>query len=306
MIQTRKQRGFSMVVDMPKQERVMAALNLPVAEIHLPEKQPRRWMDPQKLEQLTESVRHYGILEPLIVRPRAGEGYELVAGERRYRAAIAVGLSHVPVTVHELSDRQALEIALLENLQRDDLNSIDETESILELLCQVLDIPQKDVISLMNRAAMAIRTDRAKTTELTDNEIRQLAVMDNLFTTVGRLSREGFRVNRLPLLRLPADVLEFLRGGELEYTKARVIAKVEDSDVRRVLMEQVVAEQLSLSELKKRIAGLGTDVAGKAAARDMRAEFQGLVRVRSAVWQDKQKQEQLEKIMNDLKKLLAF
>jgi ParB family transcriptional regulator, chromosome partitioning protein len=295
-----------MVVDVPKQERVMEALNLPVAEIHLPEKQPRRWMDPQKLEQLTESVRHYGILEPLIVRPRgAGNGYELVAGERRYRAAIAVGLSHVPVTVHELSDRQALEIALLENLQRDDLNSIDETESILELLCQVLDMPQKDVISLMNKAATAIRTDRAKTTELTDNDIRQLAVMDNLFTTVGRLSREGFRVNRLPLLRLPADVLEVLRGGELEYTKARVIAKVGDSEVRRVLMEQVVAEQLSLSELQERIAGLGADVAGKAAARDMRAEFKAIVRVRSAVWLDKQKQKQLEKIMDELKKLLT-
>ncbi len=291
-----------MVVDMPKQERVMEALSLPVAEIILPERQPRRWMDPQKLEQLTESVRHYGILEPLIVRPRlGGEGYELVAGERRYRAALAVGLSHVPVTVHELSDRQALEIALLENLQRDDLNSIDETESILELLCQVLDASQDHVISLMNRAETAKRRDK----ELTDNDIRQLAVMDNLFTTVGRLSREGFRVNRLPLLRLPADVLEFLRGGELEYTKARAIAKVGDSDVRRELMEAVVTEQLSLSELKKRIAALGTEVAGKVAARDMRTEFQELVRGRSAVWQDKQKQKQLEKIMNDLKKLLA-
>lgn len=283
---------------MPKQERVMAALNLPVAEIHLPEKQPRRWMDPQKLEQLTESVRHYGILEPLIVRPRAGDGYELVAGERRYRAAIAVGLSHVPVTVHELSDRQALEIALLENLQRDDLNSIDETESILELLCQALEMPQDAVISLMNRAETAKRRDK----ELTDNDIRQLAVMDNLFTTVGRLSREGFRVNRLPLLRLPADVLEFLRGGELEYTKARVIAKVGDSEVRRELMELVVAERLSLSELKTRIAALGINVV----ARDMRAEFQGLLRSHSAVWQDKQKQKQLEKIMNDLKKLLLL
>lgn len=286
-----------MVVDMPKQERVMEALSLPVAEISLPERQPRRWMDPQKLEQLTESVRHYGILEPLIVRPRLeGEGYELVAGERRYRAAMAVGLSHVPVTVHELSDRQALEIALLENLQRDDLNSIDETESILELLCQVLEMSQEEVISLMNRADTAKRRDKV----LSDNEIRQLAVMDNLFTTVGRLSREGFRVNRLPLLRLPADVLEFLRGGKLEYTKARAIAKVEDSDVRRELMEQVISEQLSLSQLKARIAALGT----KVVARDMRAEFKGLLRSHSAVWQDKQKQKQLEEIMNDLKKIL--
>ncbi|MEM9090468.1 MAG: ParB/RepB/Spo0J family partition protein, partial [Cyanobacteria bacterium P01_F01_bin.53] len=203
------------------------------------ENQPRRYFNEDKLNQLTESIRKHGVLEPLIVRPLDDGTYELVAGERRYRAAQAAGLTEVPIIIRELDEQQAFELALLENLQRDDLNPIDETEGMLELLCQTLELDRDGVISLLNQAANAKRRDQ----ELTDSVKRQLDTVDEIFQTVGRQGRESFRTNRLPLLNLPEDVLEVLRGGELEYTKAKAIAKLDSSEDRVALMEQAIAER---------------------------------------------------------------
>lgn len=259
--------------------------------------QPRRSFNAEKMKQLTESVRQYGILEPLIVRPVGPDVYELVAGERRYRAAAAVGLTEVPVMVHELDDRQAIEIALLENLQRDDLNPIDETEGMLDLLCQSLDCSRQEVISLMNRAANAQR----RGVELTDNDIRRLTLVDHLFTTVGRSSREGFRTNRLPLLNLPEDALEFLRQGTLEYTKVKAIVKVKDQEQRQKLLEAAVTEKLSLSEINARVAKL---LPQQDSAASMKKQFKELAQMRSDAWKDEQKQTRLQQLMNEISAIL--
>ena len=88
----------------------------------MPKKQPRRYFDPDRQAQLIKSVQEHGILEPLLVRPLADGLYELVAGERRYRAAQELGLKEVPVVIREFDDKQALQVALIENLQREDLN----------------------------------------------------------------------------------------------------------------------------------------------------------------------------------------
>ena len=114
---------LSMEIDQPS---ATAAL----ARIQLPRKQPRRWFDPEKMAHLVKSIQEHGILEPLLVRPLPNGALELVAGERRFRAAQEVGLSEIPIVVKELDDRQALQVALLENLQREDLNPIEETEGI--------------------------------------------------------------------------------------------------------------------------------------------------------------------------------
>ncbi len=123
---------------------------LPLAQIKLSPTQPRRYFDPDKLEQLTQSVKEHGILEPLLVRSLPDKKYELVAGERRYRAATAAGLTEVPVVVKELTDFDALQLALIENLQREDLNPVEETEGILQLLAMMLDSEREGVISLLN------------------------------------------------------------------------------------------------------------------------------------------------------------
>jgi ParB family transcriptional regulator, chromosome partitioning protein len=266
--------------------------------IKLPAQQPRRYFDEEKLEQLTASVKQYGILEPLIVRPVGKNRYELVAGERRYRAAAAAGLKQVPVTVHELTDEQVVEIALLENLQRDDLNPIDETEGLLDLLCQRLRVSREAVISLLNRAANAQKRGQ----ELTDNDIRQLEEVDGLFKTVGRLSRESFRTNRLPLLNLPGDVLDVLREGRLEYTKAKVIARVADEKTRQRLMEQAIEEKLSLREVKQLIEELASWK--RDSSHDIQKKLKDLLRTKSNAWKDASKQERLMSLIEELGSLL--
>ncbi|WP_414553298.1 ParB/RepB/Spo0J family partition protein [Anabaena sp. CCY 0017] len=120
-------------------------------DIRLPEQQPRRYFDPQALKELVSSVKQHGILQPLLVRPVAEGQYELVAGERRYRAATEVGLENVPVVVRELTDDQAFQLALIENLQREDLNPVEETEGILYLLAIRLGCDVESVKSLLYR-----------------------------------------------------------------------------------------------------------------------------------------------------------
>lgn len=120
-------------------------------EIYLPSSQPRRYFDPQAQQKLLESIREHGILQPLLVRPRQTGGYELVAGERRYRAAEALGLAEVPVVKRELSDAEAFQLALIENLQREDLNPLEETEGILQLLAMRLQQPASAIPALLHR-----------------------------------------------------------------------------------------------------------------------------------------------------------
>jgi len=122
-----------------------------VTAIRLPPQQPRRYFDPDKLEQLVLSIKEHGILEPLLVRPRPGGEYELVAGERRYRAAQKLGLAEVPVVIRKLTDEEALALSLIENLHREDLNPVEETEGILQLLSLKLNVAVEETISLLYR-----------------------------------------------------------------------------------------------------------------------------------------------------------
>lgn len=271
-----------------------------ITDLKLPDEQPRKFFDDEKLEQLKESVNEYGILEPLIVRPLAEGKYELIAGERRYRAAKAEKLTTVPVIVHDLDDEKAFELALLENLQRDDLNPIEETEGLLKLLCQRLDLSQDGLISLLNQAANADR----RGVDLTDNVIRQIEKVDKLFKTVGRLTRESFRSNRLPLLSLPEDVLEYLRGGKLEYTKAKAIAKLDTKAKRKELAEETIKDKLSLREVKQKVSKILQDPKVTAKKRSLKDSFKSLVKTKSSAWNDESKQAKIELLLAELEGLL--
>lgn len=277
-------------------------LQIELKNISLPAKQPRRFFDPTRLQQLTESVREYGILEPLIVRPLSDDRtYELVAGERRLRAAKEIGLKKVPAIVRDMTEKEAFELALLENLQRDDLNAIDETEGLLDLLCETLELERQEVVNLLNKAANAERRGQL----LTDNVTRQIEEIDKVFVTVGRLNRESFRSNRLPLLNLPEDVLDVLRAGELEYTKAKVIAKLPDVKRRKDVMEQVIRERLSLADVKKLVGGLLGKQGNAVKSSDVRAELKSLAQIKSAAWEDERKQKKIKKLLAELRAVLA-
>jgi ParB family chromosome partitioning protein len=170
--------------------------------------QPRHYFDSQKLKELTESIIKYGVLEPLLVRPLRNDSkqYELVAGERRYRAAKQAGLTQVPVTIRSLSDREALTMSLVENLQREDLNPVEETEGILQLLSFHLDITVDEVIANLYR--MRNESSGMVSQNVLTNEAGK--TIQSVFQSLGLLSWESFITSRLPLLKLPSDILEAL------------------------------------------------------------------------------------------------
>jgi ParB family transcriptional regulator, chromosome partitioning protein len=272
-----------------------------IQAIHLPkQQQPRRYFSKDKMTQLVASVKEHGILEPLIVRPLKTGGYELVAGERRLRAAKELGLAKVPIVIRDFSDEKALEVALLENLQRDDLNPIDETEGILNLLCQVIKGDKADVVGLLNKFANVHR----RRLQLTEEESERMALIDQVFLKVGRLNREGFRTNRLPLLNLPEDVLEILREGELEYTKARVIAKLENLKQRQALIIETLRDDLSLTQIKLKVQEILSADTEIFRGEELRQSLIVLSKQKSAAWHDEKKYKKIERLLSELQKIL--
>lgn len=214
--------------------------------------QPRHYFDDQQQKQLAESIQQHGILEPLLVRPITNGGYEIVAGERRYRAAVELGLTSVPALVKPLDDNKAAQIALIENLQRVNLNPVEETEGILRLLRLTLDLEIEQVKSLLHRLR---DEDRQKVPHNVMGKPEAKQIME-VFDAVGTLTWQSFVNNRLPILNLPADILEVLRQGKIEYTKAKEIAKLKDGKARAELLTEAIAQRLSLIQIKERLKEL--------------------------------------------------
>ncbi len=176
--------------------------------------QPRRKFDEATLDELAQSIRNQGLLQPLLVR-RDGKGYRLIAGERRWRAAQRAGLSEVAVLVRDASDAEAFELALVENLQREDLSPLEEAEGYRRLL-----------------------EERKWTQE-------QVAE---------RVGKERSTVaNALRLLALPAEVKQLLEAGELDMGHARALLGVVKAPDMVALARQVVAEKLSVRETEARV-----------------------------------------------------
>ncbi|QLE59594.1 ParB/RepB/Spo0J family partition protein [Nostoc sp. TCL26-01] len=276
------------------------ANTVPITQIKLPLSQPRRYFDEQKLEELSRSIKELGILEPLLVRPLVGEEYELVAGERRFRAAQLALLTEVPVIIREMDDITTSKVQLVENLQREDLNPVEETEGILELLSIELSISKNEVISVLNSAANA----KKRNLDLTENVFRQLETIETILSAIGRFSAESFRVSRIPLLNLPADVLETLRQGQIEYTKARAIARLQDEETRKQLLEDAIAYNLSLSEIKRKIKEIEQQTKSETPSLKDKADDTFRRFKKSQVWDDPKKKAKVEKLLAQLDELM--
>jgi ParB family chromosome partitioning protein len=239
------------------EEQMGTEQNLPISVIVLPDYQPRLFFDKQKLEELAQNIKSQGILNRLIVRRITGtDKYELVAGGRRFRAAQKAGLSEVPVVVKKLTDDEALAIALTENLQREDLNPLEETEGIIRLLAVKTGNPQEAIPQILTR--MYNDSKRKSSSEqnvlFTDDGQTIQAVFNELST----ISWESFVSSRLSLLNLPRDILSPLKEGKIEYTKAKAIAKVKDEEKRVELLEEAITHELSLSQIRERLRLLGS------------------------------------------------
>jgi ParB family chromosome partitioning protein len=272
-----------------------------IESICLPPQQPRRYFDPQAMQELVESVRQHGILQPLLVRSCGDNKYELVAGERRYRAAKEVGLAEVPVVIRELTDEEAMQLSLIENLCREDLNPVEETEGILQLLAIRLGSEVADITPLLYKMKnLADKPEESRHNVMPNPEAQ---VVEEVFTSLGLMTWESFVKNRLPLLNLPEDVLVVLRQGKIAYTKAKVIARLKDETARQELLALAVAENLSLTQIQSQIKALLP-----ASDPDERKErIEGTIRrVKQAkVWEDQQKWSRLETLLAQIEELLA-
>ncbi len=267
---------------------------LPLSKIQPNAKQPRKYFEPNKLQQLVDSIKSQGILAPLLVRPIDNGLFELVAGERRYRAALLGGLDEVPVVIRDLSDSEAFELSLIENLQREDLNPVEETEGVLELLARKLDKRKEDIISLLHQTANQGR-DSAQ------NVLRssEWKVIEQVFALLGRFTPSSFRASRLGILKLPEEVLEALRKGQIEYTKALAIGRVKNELQRQSLLQFAMAQNLSLNQIKERLKQLDNKNAHESPSLKQRFTTLSSKIQKSKVWDNYKKQKQLEKLVAD-------
>jgi ParB family chromosome partitioning protein len=238
-------RALSALEEMEKKPVQAGGKVLPL-EALLPSPQPRRRFE--NLEALAESIREKGVLQPLLVRPLGDGRYAIVAGERRYRAAKMAGLVEVPVRVLDLSEKEARLLALVENLQREDLNPYEETLGVLELLSEELGKTRGEVVALLHRMRDEAR-GKVPHNVVGNPEAKRV---EEVFRALGRMSWESFVQHRLPLLGLPEDLRAALEEGALPYTAALELKKVKDLEARARLLEEAKGG-LSMRELKARV-----------------------------------------------------
>ncbi|MGB5631701.1 MAG: ParB/RepB/Spo0J family partition protein [Waterburya sp.] len=271
-----------------------------LTDIKLPDYQPRQYFDETKLEELAQTIKTHGVLEPLLVRklPKLNQ-FELVAGGRRYRAASKAGLTEVPVIVRELSDEQALEITIIENLQREDLNPVEETEGILKLLSKRLKIKTGEVSPLLHQLQKQVR-GRSANNVIGSEKVESI---QGVFESLGLMELDSFISNRLPLLNLPEDILEALRAGKIEYTKAKAIARVADEETRTQLLEAAIASSLSLNQIRELILAEQTPKQQS----ELKTRFDTTIKQAKKakkLWSDAKKRKQLESLLAKLEKLI--
>ncbi len=203
-------RGFEVLIGGGSEPQLM---HMPVEMIHANPRQPRRRFEQEATNGLAESVRAQGLIQPVVVRPREDGGYELIAGERRWRAAQEAGLPTVPAIVRDADDRDALLLGLVENVAREQLNAVEEARAYA-LLVDEFDLGLGEV---------ADRVGKAKPTVS----------------------------NRLRLLELPDDVLATVERGELSEGHARAILAVPEQEGRRRLARQIVRTGMSVRSAER-------------------------------------------------------
>ena len=185
-------------------------LQVPLSKIVPNPYQPRKEFESEALSELADSIRQYGVLQPLLVAPGKGDTYILIAGERRMRASTMAGLGTVPVIVSEYTSQQIAEIALIENLQRKDLHYLEEAEGY-EKLVNTFHLTQE---------SMAIRVGKKQSTI----------------------------ANELRLLRLPVSVRRKLHNSDLTERHARVLLKLENEDLQKAVLQKVLKEHLNVRQ----------------------------------------------------------
>lgn len=211
----RKVLGKGLSALLPDPDPAPAAGEVPVESLEPNPYQPRTAMDAQALAGLAHSIRDSGMVQPILVR-RHGRGYQIIAGERRWRAAQQLGLERVPITVRDVPDDQLLELALIENIQRQELSPLEEAQAYHRL--------QEEFGMTQEQVARKVGKDRS---------------------TVA---------NTLRLLRLPTEIRALVDGGQLDAGHARALLALDDPERRLALAREAARRGLSVREVERRVA----------------------------------------------------
>ena len=176
--------------------------------------QPREDFDQQSIEELAQSIKEKGVIQPLLVR-RKGDNYELIAGERRLRAANSLGLKEIPIIVRDVSDQDSLELALIENIQREGLNPIEEAHAYQHLIDK-FQVTQEKISEVLGKARTTI-------------------------------------TNTLRLLKLPHEIQQEMKKGRISFAHGRSLLEIDDANQQRRLAQDVISKGLSVRELENLI-----------------------------------------------------
>ena len=222
-------KGLGALIPQLEEDDLQNTQEISIEDIETNPYQPRRHFDPESLQELAASIKEHGVLQPLLVRKK-DPGYQLIAGERRLRAAKQAGLSTVPVVVKALDDRTVMEIALVENLQREDLNPLEEAEAYQRLITE-FNLTQEEVAKAVGKSRPAI-------------------------------------ANTLRLLTLPEPIQQLVANGQLTMGHARALLSLERPEEQLYISEKIITEKLSVRETEEivrqtRLSGVSRETPGE-------------------------------------------
>lgn len=208
---------------------------LKISEIEPNKNQARKSFDESAITELAESISQHGVLQPLLVRPLPGGGYQLIAGERRWRASRAAGLTEVPVIIKSLTDEEASVISLIENLQRENLNPVEEANGFNELI-EKYNLTQEEAANRVGKSRTAV-------------------------------------TNSLRILKLPKKVIGLVASGELSAGHAKALAGIESDKGIIALAEMIVEKGLSVRETEKLVKSAGKEKKTKNSPKSRRDSY---------------------------------
>ncbi|MDD5254472.1 MAG: ParB/RepB/Spo0J family partition protein [Candidatus Omnitrophica bacterium] len=201
----------ALIPEAPQGEKGERILFAPIDEVRPNPLQPRENFDPLAMEELIQSVREKGVIQPVLVR-RQGAHFEIIAGERRYRAAKSLNLKEIPVIVKNVEDRDSLELSLIENIQRQELNAIEEARAYQYLISK-FNVTQEELSDILGKARATV-------------------------------------ANILRLLNLPKEVQDEIKNGRLSFAHGRGLLEIEDANLQRRIAQEIISKSLSVRELE--------------------------------------------------------
>jgi len=223
MAATRKHglgKGLGALIPEQEEKPGNSTINIPMNLIKANEEQPRKLFDEEKILQLAESIKEHGVVQPIILK-KDGSTYTIVAGERRWRASKSIGLKEIPAVVMDLTEKQVLEISLIENIQREDLNPIEEAIAYKKLIDE-FDLTQENLSKRIGKSRVAV-------------------------------------TNTLRLLNLDPRVQDYLVDGVITEGHGRALLSIDDFDLQYKIAQTIIDEGLNVREIEKLIKSFGTE-----------------------------------------------